>query len=678
MLWSKGKCRSEKRWSRPKGTKGRPGDPNTKEVMKGKDGSALPAQIDKSAPVAALARVLPISFANMVLNAASLDYLNLDFKSAADRLHWLEKHLAPTAPPLTNVGAVDGKPDLPKRAGDPALLRQYSLCLQRVRALKQQMKLGLSFTGQAENHVTLVALETYRKSLIVEQFPIARSLEEQFQAYGRAQRANATQDARDAVERCKLKEVAAEKEKERAKRVEELAMAQADLLVLQRKRSEAWTEMRSAHTRFKTAVESAARGCDYDRLLKVAAAVTVVVVSGGTATATLAAAGSTFLQDDASPPSNNSPAASEGPPSFPERAKKANLTAEKYRDAFDDVDKLRKAARDLGDAAGGDGVNNGIPELPADNEKILTDAKSFDEALAPFLGSYSEARELDQKIENYTSECLSINAVLYSFDATKAAVEKLDSEIAKANDDMLELQDMRANRADPLSSKIATIMQAYRQDALASVTRELLNFHGVYKYLSLDVSSRLPVSDYNMATLTGALDSMLERCRAARDKAVGRKLTHDRTRIRLADVIGPRGIRQLADNGAVTFYLPENISNFASQCRIYITRVDVDLLVGGVVQSDYEVTTTHHGQSVVFDEKGRRHHFSHDAITTTYRKERGRPVVYSADDPDYVGVSPFGPWTLRLAEREKFKRLTDVHLLMSGFSQSKAPGRLTT
>ena len=283
-------CETYKDWSQPAGEPGNSGPPNTEPVPRGKAGVTRKA-VQKTVPVSELATQLRPGFVSIVLNAACQDYLNARPETAAKRLAWLTTHLEPLTRLNDPMPAGQTLP-LVKRTPDQ---NHYVACQARAESLLRQLSLGLDYHGQAANYVTLLSPKFYLDALNYV-IPLAEGVENAYTTYGQSadnkdvatiQALRAQQEYRKVIEL---------KQGERSKVTALLGPTLDSLKQLDLRRNELWTAVHAADSRFRHAVETKTLGCDFGKVVAIAAAVATVVATGGTA-AGLLATSATFVSD---------------------------------------------------------------------------------------------------------------------------------------------------------------------------------------------------------------------------------------------------------------------------------------------------------------------------------------------------------------------------------------------
>lgn len=656
-------CITNEPWSRPEGPAGSMGPPNKDPLPEGKsgdDGVTLQRVVSPSV----LGSWLSPAYAAMLLNAASSDYLNARHVSAIERLQWLSLHLAPLTVPSTIPSGIKGLADRDVNQDDA---RHFAVLKSRADSLLRQLALGLDYHGQVANHVSLLS-ESFFKNTLDHLMALAASIENTWMAYARAK--GKTDEAIASARRAKDEylKVVALKNHDRTQATAQTASMLGALQTLDARRDELWTRLHTASADFKRAVQTRAQGCDFGRLVAIAAACSTLVATGGTSMAAWGSAAALFTENKesskAEPKKEDASEANAKPRGLGYVVTTLSAVVTTTDEFAREAEKFKRLLE--GDSG------SALPTLPLDDVKLLTTADSLKEQLTPYLSAFPEASVFRNLIQEFVDICTARNNQVLEYNNYLAFLKKLEFDVEQAVLDANLLQDAIARNSDPFLAEVVSMMENIRQESLAYVVKLLVRVHSSYKYFSLDDESTLPISDLSIETLKAARFNVWKKYTEEKASLGSPSTVLDRVPVSLAALVGEEGLRKLQTNRQVTFVLPPEHPDFIDLCKVLVGRVDVSFYSQGKALNDYGVTLVHHGQSLIFDAQGRPHIYSHLPLRVPYRVQGGRETVYgNTNQEDYVGVSPYGPWTLELDTHTTVKDLSEVVLGMSGHCRSR-------
>lgn len=128
--------------------------------------------------------------------------------------------------------------------------------------------------------------------------------------------------------------------------------------------------------------------------------------------------------------------------------------------------------------------------------------------------------------------------------------------------------------------------------------------------------------------------------------------------------------------GIITFVVGDDDSNFINYSHALATRIWISFVGPRSKVAGFTAAFKNHGRALIFDDSGVAHIFSHVTVPVSYEVgPNGEEVVSGEIAPpggDYVGVSPFGPWTLAVLnlQPDVLKEIKDVTIHFDGFARS--------
>jgi len=317
-------------------------------------------------------------------------------------------------------------------------------------------------------------------------------------------------------------------------------------------------------------------GCDFGKVVAIAAAVTTVVASGGTA-ASLLAASSTFASD--------TPLQTDGKP-LPPRFEGAAYVVTTLSKVVTTAKEFGDAAQGLAKALEGE-ARDGVPGLPPDDAKILTSAADLQKQIEPYLNELPEAGSYRKLLTDFVDTCTARNNQVLEYNNALAKIQTLNDEIRQAEVDAARLQDTVALTKDPFLSEVVGVMERAWLDSLATVLEQLVRVHAAYKYFSLKESSTLVLADYSIASLKAANLALWKKYLDEKASAGNAAAVLDRIPVSLLKLENARGLRTLREKNRLTFSLPQDLPAFSRLCKVLVSTVDVNVYSKGRLLRDY-------------------------------------------------------------------------------------------
>src|SRR5262249_24983573 len=108
---------------------------------------------------------------------------------------------------------------------------------------------------------------------------------------------------------------------------------------------------------------------------------------------------------------------------------------------------------------------------------------------------------------------------------------------------------------------------------------------------------------------------------------------------------------QFRRTGKLTVTIDQADTGLLNYSNVLSTRVGLRLQDGTGEPTILQATITHEGRSLIYDQAGQAHTFTHVPIAIPYEKRNGNIIVdgtVASTAGDYEGLSPYGPWTLQI------------------------------
>jgi hypothetical protein len=614
-------------WSRPGSPAGSTPPDRTDPIPVGQIGQPGILQIKDKLTFAELVPCVSPSHVNMMLNASIRDYINEQCSDALSRLVWLK-------------GVITTILQLPDTAKPPeADLQRYRPQARLVDMLILQLKLGLDYYAEPVNRVPLVSVDYYN-GVIQQLLTYGNHIETSYFAYQNA--ANDQKAAGDAF-RATMTQALQSINQMQAQSAQ-LAAQQGPLSQTIARLSDAlngvWVELMGAEQKFREAIQNKGQGCNFAQIVAIGASVATLIGSGGTAAVAIGVAMKALQKeplqyDDKNPVSDD----------FKGFQYKVNtlVTVGKDVSSFTEAYTVLKTSLQPKTVPG-----SNVPALPGDEAKIVASADDIESQLKPFL-DLTEAREYQSLLQLFVATAEARNNKILEFNNILVAWYKLQATITQTQLEADAAQTSYASTQNPFIPDAMNFMHKAWVDSKTNIISVLYQLNRAYQYYSLNTSP-FAVSDFSMAAIENTAQASLSLYTAAL-AGFGSQPANIRGKdIDLLPYITKIALEKFKKTKIIHVAISPKDQSLLAYSNLLATRVGLKVK-GPTGEAKYlQVNITHEGRSLIFDQTGRSHTFSHVAITTPYEVQAGHVVSDGAIaiDKDYVGVSPYGPWTIHI------------------------------
>lgn len=651
MATSGNLCKS-KNVNVPPGANGKDGRPFSVPIPTSVGGAAGTALVVRK-NYNAVSSLVGTEYVDLLLHAAEIDFLNSDFSTAGARLIWINNLLTAAHGESTKTG----------------LVAKYFNQMVRARTLMRYLVLGVDYFGNTQNHVFLLSVAFYEAS-VKQLLAYAEKIEKEYSSYHSASqrlegRINSLQEARQAtldhVVVLNSELVAVIKERSSLEsQIEQLTGLVSDLRM----------RLFAAEAASRQAIEAQGSGCDFAQLVAVGGSMATLIGTGGTAYAAIGpmlAALKTGGRVDA----NGKP--------IPAGLKAFKYELETIITVGMNAGDFIKAAQQFSKTLDGEAPSP-IKYLPSDNTKILASADQIKQQLQPFM-ELEAVRKYAQLIEAYVSMAETRNNKIIEYNCNRAVEQDLGGRIdALQIDSKLLSSNIAINTGGKIVGATVFMQKAYLH-AKAAVVQALYEMDRCQRFYTLEPAQRFAINDLSI----GALSSTALQLAASYRQALtvfGSGLQPYKTSLDLNPIVGTAAFDQFKKTGVLSFSLVPDCAEFKGYCHVLAQRIGVEF-IGLKKKVAFRATFTHLGRSRMIDRHGRAHVFSHQSVSTKYQTDKNG-VIQSAGQlsgsidgegkPDYVGVSPFGPWKLSLEEVEpsQLKSVKSIRIHFETLARSLA------
>ncbi len=550
----------------------------------------------------AISQAATPAFRSMLLRQAELNYLNGDYRIAATLLGWLR-----------GLGGLEAS---------------------RAETLLTQMHQGLNYYGRAANHVPLVTLDYYLAQ-VTDLLVLGQAIENARTTY----RANAAsrQEKLAALDSA-IKEsqsLLANMKDAIVQLASQSAAVQEEILGLVTARGRQRDVMLAAAEEFRKAVEQKALGCSFADLIKFATTiVSVGKAAYGDLTAISGAIGG---------------------------LKAVTATLDGLQNVVKQIEIAAKGVQDL--AKQWAALSKTLsPEAP-DVSKIVADKEDFDALIKPYL-DMPEAVRYKKHVNDFLGLAQACNKRLLDYNGLVVSQINLATQIALKEKERNSIVEKRAQTTDPTAARFRSFIETAYEDICKQIMGHLYEEHAAYRYWLL---RELPfvVQQRTLAGLTAVHTQLKSDILNVLNQRTTPMQTFDKRSVVLSESTRPlqferfrAGYRNERNEAVhdLTFSIPIDAAEFQNSWA-QVLAVNFSVEIPGIITSNggVSVRLLHSGRAILRDQKGATMEFSHvyrlgeySFETATGRRIGGGNLGGDSDNKQYIGLSPFTAWTLRL------------------------------
>ena len=319
-----------------------------------------------------LASNYSLTFTQMLLHEAELDYLNQNFKVAASKLLWLKETVLSTETFLSE--AADNLLSGQKTEDAPNETYQIK---QRINVLLMQITQGLDYYGHYPGYVPLTSLDTYINA-IDSMLPLAGAIEDAYDTYYESQQSNLIQRKAIATVISSLEVKLDRSSNQIGIYINKIQKSRQQVSNLLEEEEVLKAKMQEAEQAFKSAVRRKA-ACGFEDVLKAGAAVAAIATGVGAI-----AAGGTALYESGKMIENSN--------TLKEWKKTGEYIVKHTKTVGKGIEDISKGYQDI----------KGLIEQERDAAKLISAEEDFDKMIEGF-SSLPEAKEYQRLMKQYLS-----------------------------------------------------------------------------------------------------------------------------------------------------------------------------------------------------------------------------------------------------------------------------------
>lgn len=522
----------------------------------------------------------------------------------------------------------------------------------KVLALTQLVAHGLDVFGRNFNYVPLTSFDELAV-LARDQLTYLKNVEERHArledaAASQADRINALREAGD-----QLTAFLSDKGAEVAAKSARAGELQDEVRTLFFELEAVHRQLMAAESSFKKAVAERNNCASFGNVLKFAALVATVVATAGAA-ATAAAAAATALEglrtmESAAAANMTWKAVKTDLNTISTHVKPAGKTAAEFADSFG---KAQKAYKDLFPD------REPMPDVLDQSEdavRLVAAKEDFDKAIKPYLGM-SAARRYQAIMHKYIALAETRNNKILEHDRTVVEIVQINARTVIERQTVARLAATTAANFDTRLTENLAFLETSLATLKWGAIRHLVSMEKSLEYM-VGTPGASQYSDVSVGTLSATATQLLQRFGQVlegfgQEAQFGRHFS-----VRLSDILSRGEIDRFARGDPVAFALNEiDDQLFANFYAVQTARIGLVGADGKPIPGEMSVTFEHCGRSVVRQRDRSSRVFAHVPVTASYVQGLFNNVSARGDllsPPNngharYVGVSPYGPWRMRL------------------------------
>ena len=289
----------------------------------------------------------------------------------------------------------------------------------------------------------------------------------------------------------------------------------------------------------------------------------------------------------------------------------------------------------------------GVPGIPSDCAKLIASKADFDKEIAKYSGG--PAQKYRDLINRFVAVAETRNNKIVEHDAAVARVLQLQAEIAARKAAAQKIAVASEENYDPSLDDNALFLDSQVDAMKVGILRSITDMKRAIYYITQELPV-VPLGDETPAGLRAATDKV----RSAYDEAL-RKLAQPpqpfkNIRVPLDQIVTGLSTAKFLSGETVVVAIPSDgkpDDPFSLFCGVQTISVGVEDNSGADVPASFTLEFEHQGRSLVYDIDGNPSVFSHEKVRGLYSPGSGSGTLLD-NSRRWVGVSPYGPWRIRL------------------------------
>ncbi|MDP2716434.1 hypothetical protein [Rheinheimera sp.] len=591
-----------------------------------------------------------LSFTQMLLHEAELDYLNQRFETSAEKLIWIKSIV------LSTTAFKSEAVDMLVAGQELEMLPDVQLVLvKRINVLLTKLSQGLDYYGHFPGHVPLTTLDVYEQT-INRMLPLAGDIEKAYEQYYTKQQEDVIlKKAIDtAVSTLEIQYDRIDNQILHFSRQIQGDRDEVASLLLEEEALKFKVE--KAEEEFKEAVARQA-SCGFEDALKAGAAVTAIATGIGA----IAAGGTAIF---------NAGQMIEKSKTLEQWKKTGQYIVKQAKVIKGGIDELKKGYNDIKE----------VVELERDAGKLIVAEDDFDKMIDKF-SNLPEANQYQKLMKQYLAIIKLRNNKILGIDAAISQVYELESEqegiehdIASTKIRNIQVFNRRLAEHYVFFDKALRRVKADLLKAVVMAHRALnywsLNGHGVPR--DLQDRSVDQIKAYYAGFIADILNERTNRNSAPTKFTTGKIQFSRGTHPELFDTFDV--------TGQFTVEIEKTNREFVLYSQMLVTSLKLAVKSRKPFEGTRWVKLVHNGDPLFIDRQNKEHRFLHDArsFPIQFSKSQDEREIELGSSKVYAELSPLASWSLSMEfandtglldgeyERKERKNIKQVDFMFSG------------
>lgn len=539
------------------------------------------------------------------------------------------------------------------RAGRAAYPADLADALEtRVLALTQLIANGLDVFGRNFNYVPLTSFDQLA-SLAKDQLSYLEKVEQGATRLADKSNAQGVRIAALKDAAAQLKQFIDVKGQEASTRSLQVGALQDEIRNLFFELEAVHRQLMAAESSFKSAVRKQNNCMTFGNVLKFAALVATVVATAGSAaafaaSALTAAGGLASMESQASANMSWKNVKADANTI----SKKVQPAGKDAKDFVDNFDKAQKAYTELFPD------RKPLPDVldqAEDAVKLVAAKDDFDKAIKPYL-HLSEAKKYQALMHKYIALAETRNNKILEHDQVVVDIAQINARILVEQRTVAQLAGTTAANFDTRLEENLAFLETSLSTLKWGLVRHLVAMDKSLEYM-VGTPGAVTYSDESVASLSATAANLLFRFGQALNAFGQEAQFGTRFPVALKSVLSASELDKFLDGEPVSFALNEiDDAHFRNFYAVQTGRLAFVGADGKQIKGGLNVTIEHCGRSVVRQRDRSSRVFAHVPVTASYIQSQFNDISARGDllappyqgQARYVGVSPYGPWRIRL------------------------------
>jgi hypothetical protein len=190
------------------------------------------------------------------------------------------------------------------------------------------------------------------------------------------------------------------------------------------------------------------------------------------------------------------------------------------------------------------------------------------------------------------------------------------------------------------------------------------------------VDDNFSVSDFSVDALKVTAGDILRRYVASRQQFGSLPSNISAMTVDLTRYIPAKSWSEFKQTGRVSVTIDPTEPALSHYSHVLATKVGLRIEDDKGQPNGLQVTITHEGRALIYDQAGQAHTYTHVPIAIPFDVQEGKIVVdgtVASKEGDYDGISPYGPWTIQINFTDDgfLSRVSKIALVFDGKARAR-------